>query len=159
MEDLNMLKDLDITAIMEYQKNRYPYLLIDYVSEVMPGKSAKGYKNLTMNEWFFPCHYPGCPNMPGMLQIEALVQMFIMTFLTIPEFKGKVTNFLGADNVRFHKRVTPGKRLDIEAELKSFRRGIAKGKAAGYVDGELACEAEFIITIPEELERFTPKRG
>lgn len=148
---------VDINGIQEYQQNRYPYLMIDYVQEVIPGKSARGYKNLSMNEWFFPCHYPGAPNMPGMLQIESLVQMFIMTILTLPGNKGKVTNFLGADNIKFRKRVLPGDRLEIEARLDSWKRGVAKGSAVGYTNGEEACRADFKVTIPEILEEFIPK--
>ena len=65
---------LDKKGICEYQQNRDPYLMIDYASEIIPGKSANGYKNLTLNEWYFPKHFPGAPNMPGALQLEALAQ-------------------------------------------------------------------------------------
>ena len=80
---------LDIKGIYDYQKNRPPYLLIDYVNEVIPGKSANGYKNLKEDEWFFKVHWPGDPNMPGLLQIEALVQMCALTILTLDGNKGK----------------------------------------------------------------------
>ena len=66
---------LNYKEILEYQQNRDPYLMIDYVDEVLPGKYARGYKNMTMNEWFFPVHFPDGPNMPGALQLEALAQM------------------------------------------------------------------------------------
>ena len=66
---------LDKNGIHEYQQNRAPYLMIDYATEVIPGKSAKGYKDLNSDEWFFKVHCPKDPNMPGMLQVEALVQM------------------------------------------------------------------------------------
>jgi 3-hydroxyacyl-[acyl-carrier-protein] dehydratase len=81
---------LDRKGIQEYQRNRDPYLLIDFAEEVIPGVSAKGYKDLSEKDWFFECHWPGDPNMPGMLQIEALVQMCALTFLTLPGNKGKV---------------------------------------------------------------------
>ena len=68
-------KSLNSVELLDYQPNRYPFLMIDYVTEVIPGKSAKGYKNFTNNEWFFPIHFVGHPNVPGALQLEALAQM------------------------------------------------------------------------------------
>jgi 3-hydroxyacyl-[acyl-carrier-protein] dehydratase len=149
---------LDIKEIQQYQRNRYPYLLIDKITELVPGKSAKGYKNFTMNEWFFPTHFENDPIVPGMLQIESLVQVFIMTFLSLPEYKGKVTNFLGANNVKFFRYIIPGDRLEISSELISVRRGIAKGSSEGYIDGKLTCRSDFLIGIPEVLSQFTPKK-
>jgi 3-hydroxyacyl-[acyl-carrier-protein] dehydratase len=84
------LKDLDVYAIQQYQQNRYPCLFIDYIEEVIPGKSAKGFKNFSFNEWFFPAHFADEPNVPGFIQIEALTQLFLMTFLTLPGNKGQV---------------------------------------------------------------------
>ena len=73
---------LDKNGIYEYQQNREPYLMIDFATEIIPGKSAKGYKDLSKDEWFFKVHWPNDPNMPGMLQIEALVQMSALSILT-----------------------------------------------------------------------------
>ncbi|MFA5196346.1 MAG: UDP-3-O-[3-hydroxymyristoyl] N-acetylglucosamine deacetylase, partial [Bacteroidales bacterium] len=67
-----IIKNLDAYVIQQYQQNRYPLLFIDYVEEVVPGKSAKGHKNFTFNEWFFPAHFADEPNVPGFIQIEAL---------------------------------------------------------------------------------------
>ena len=83
---------LDKKMICEYQQNRDPYLFIDYATEIVPGKSAKGYKVLNEDEWFFKVHWPNDPNMPGMLQIEALVQMSALSILTLPGNKGKIIN-------------------------------------------------------------------
>ena len=80
---------LDKKSILDYQQNRDPYLMIDYASEVIPGVSAKGYKELKKDEWFFKVHWEFDPNMPGMLQIEALVQMSALAILTLPGKKGK----------------------------------------------------------------------
>ena len=66
---------LDIKGLHEYQQNRYPYLLIEYAEEIVPGKSARGYKDLTIDDWWFDVHFPGDPNMPGALQMEAMVQL------------------------------------------------------------------------------------
>ena len=81
---------LDKNQILDYQQNRDPYLMIDYASEVIPGESAKGYKNLIKDEWFFKVHWPKDPNMPGMLQIEAMVQLSALSILTLPGNKGKI---------------------------------------------------------------------
>ena len=81
---------LNCVELQEYQPNRYPFLMIDHVDEVIPGKSAKGYKDLKKDEWFFKVHWPNDPNMPGMLQIEALVQMCALSILCLPGNKGKI---------------------------------------------------------------------
>ena len=75
---------LDCIELQKYQQNRYPYLMIDHVDEVVPGKYANGFKNLTMNEWFFPQHFPGEPNMPGALQLEAMAQMLTIAITKLP---------------------------------------------------------------------------
>lgn len=78
--------ELDKKQICQYQQNRDPYLMIDHVTEVVPGKKADGYKDLKEDEWFFKVHWPKDPNMPGMLQIEALTQMSALSILTLPSF-------------------------------------------------------------------------
>lgn len=147
---------LNSEELQEYQPNRYPFLMIDYVTEVEPGKFAKGYKNLTNNEWYFPVHFPGGPNMPGALQLEAMAQMLTVAVTTQEGLKGKVTHAL-EHTVRFKKEVLPGEQLFIDAEIMSWRRGICKGQAKGYTNGEVACEANMLITIPDILEQFLPK--
>lgn len=153
-----IIKNLDAYAIQQYQQNRYPCLFIDYVQEVIPGKSAKGHKNFSFNEWFFPAHFPDEPNVPGFIQIEALTQLFLMTFLTLPGNKGKKTGFVSIENARFRKKIIPGDRLEIQAELKSYHRGLAKGTSVGYINGEVACSAELVIAIPDILNQFRPVR-
>ena len=81
---------LNKNEIYDYQKNREPYLFLDFATEIIPGKSAKGYKDLKKDEWFFKVHWPNDPNMPGMLQIEALVQMSALSILSLPGNKGKI---------------------------------------------------------------------
>jgi 3-hydroxyacyl-[acyl-carrier-protein] dehydratase len=153
-----IIRNLDAYAIQQYQQNRYPLLFIDYVEEVVPGKSAKGHKNFSFNEWFFPVHFVDEPNVPGFVQIEVLTQLFLMTFLTLPGNKGKKTGFISIENARFRKKIIPGDRLDIQAELKSYRRGLAKGTSTGYINGEIACSAELVIAIPDILNEFIPTR-
>lgn len=152
-----MIKNLNPIQIQEYQMNRYPCFFLDCVEEAVPGKYAKGYKNWSYNEWFFPCHFADEPNVPGFIQIESLTQMFLMTFLTYPENKGKKTSFVQVNNAKFKMKIVPGMRMDIVAELKSYRRGLAIGKSVGYVDGTEACSVELVVAIPDVLNQFKPK--
>lgn len=147
---------LNCVELQEYQQNRYPYLMIDHVDEVIPGVSAVGYKNLTMNEWFFPSHFPGAPNMPGALQLEALAQMLTIAITTLPDLKGKTTRFISA-NLRFKKEIVPGHKLEIRTKVDSWKRGLLKGSGAGWVNGELAVEAEMVISVPDVFDQFKPK--
>ena len=149
------LENLKVPQIMEYQQNRFPLLFVDVITEAEPGKYAKGYKNFTYDEWFFPAHFADEPNVPGFVQLEALTQVFLMSFLTIPEYKGKKTGFV-SNLCRYRKKIEPGQRLDILAELKSFRRGLAKGRSIGYVDGEIACEADLEVAIPDIMAKYRP---
>lgn len=148
---------LNYEELKRFQPNRYPFLMIDYVTEVEPGKYAKGYKNLTNNEWYFPVHFPGGPNMPGALQLEAMAQMLTVAITTQEGLEGKVTHAL-EHRVKFKKEVLPGQQLVIDAEVISWRRGVCKGKAIGRTDGEVACEAEMLITIPDILDQYLPKK-
>ncbi len=149
---------LDPVQLQEYQPNRYPFLMIDYVEEVIPGVSAKGYKNLTLNEWYFPEHFPGAPNMPGALQLEALAQMLTVAITTLPGNKGKVVHGL-SHTVRFKKEVLPGDKLVIETNVLSWKRGIAIGKGVGYTNDEIAVEADMTISIPDLLKQFLPAKS
>ena len=152
-----MKKSLNSFELLEYQPNRYPFLMVDHVSKFVPGKYADGYKNFTNNEWFFPIHFPGRPNVPGALQLEALAQMLTVAITTLPNLKGKVTHAL-SHIVKFKREILPGERLEIKTTVKSWSRGICTGRGAGYVNGEIACEADMTITIPEILEQYLPKK-
>ena len=145
---------LDKKEIYEYQQNREPYLLIDFATEIVPGKSAKGYKDLNSNEWFFKVHWPNDPNMPGMLQIEALIQMCALSILSLPGNKGKIMYLTAANNLKFIKKIIPNSRLDIETHVKSFKRGIAICEGIGLVKNEIVCKAEFNLILPEEIKKY-----
>ena len=148
---------LDKEGIYEYQQNREPYLMIDYATEVIPGESAKGYKNLTKDEWFFKVHWPKDPNMPGMLQIEALVQMCALSILSLPNNKGKVVYLISAHNMKFIKKIIPDSRLYIETKIKSFKRGIAVCEGSGFIEKEMACKAEFNLILLDEFNKYTKR--
>jgi len=148
---------LDKKGIYEYQQNREPYLLIDFAEEIIPGKSAKGYKDLSNDEWFFKVHWPSDPNMPGMLQIEALIQMCALSILSLPGNKGKVMYLTSANNMKFIKKIIPNNRLYIETKIKSFKRGLAICEGMGLVNKEIACKAEFDLILPEEIKKYNLK--
>ena len=148
---------LDKQGIYEYQQNREPYLLIDYASEIIPGVSAKGYKDLKNDEWFFKVHWPSDPNMPGMLQIEALVQMCALSILSLPDNKGKVVYLTSANNIKFIKKIIPNSRLYIETKIKSFKRGLAICEGVGLVEKNSVCKAEFSLILPDEIKKYNLK--
>ena len=145
---------LNKKEILEYQQNKPPYLMIDFADEVVPGKSAKGYKDLKDDEWFFKVHWPSDPNMPGMLQIEALIQMAALAIVTLPGNKGKVIYLTKANNLEFKKKIIIGDRLNIETKIISWKRGIGSCSGIGKVNGGLACKADFSIADPIELKKF-----
>jgi 3-hydroxyacyl-[acyl-carrier-protein] dehydratase len=144
---------LNYNAILEYQALRYPYLFIDKVEFVIPGVLAVGYKNVSMNEWFFPIHWPGDPCMPGFLQAEAITQMCALTIQTLESNKGKVILLLSANNLKLYRKVRPGDILELRTELVSYRRGIAKGKGAAYVNNKIVSSLEMVFTIADSEER------
>ena len=148
---------LDKKGIYEIQQNREPYLLIDYASEIIPGKSAKGYKDLKNDEWFFKVHWPNDPNMPGMLQVEALVQMCALALFSLPGNKGKVAYLTSANNIKLIKKIVPNCRLYIETEIKSYKRGVALCKGQGIIENETVCTAEFNLILPDELKKYSLK--
>ena len=149
MNKENQLKNLSINEIKQYIPYRYPFLLIDGVVEVVPGVSAKGYKNVTVNEEYFQGHFPGSPLMPGMIQIEALLQMLSMTVLTLKENRGKSIRCISANRIKLKERVIPGSKLCIDTELSEWNGEFGKGKGKGIVDGKEACSAEFEFTLAE----------
>ena len=143
--------ELDLKGILEYQQNRDPYLMIEHANKVIPGKSAEGYKLLKKNEWFFKVHWPGDPNMPGMLQTEALIQMSALIVQTLPGNKGKTLYLVDANNLKFIKKILPGDKLEIFSKLTSWKRGLIKFDAEGFVDSQKTCKASFALVIPGSI--------
>ena len=134
----------DINDIMKILPHRPPFLLVDRVTELEPGKRIIGIKNVTMNEPFFPGHFPGHPVMPGVLIIEAMAQVAcILAIMSSDEsVRSKVTYFASIDNARFRKPVIPGDQLCLEVEATGCKRGIWIFNAKALVDGKLVTEAE-----------------
>lgn len=138
---------LTIKEIRDILPHRYPFLMIDRVEEVVEGKSAKGYKNVTINENYFNGHFPEYPVMPGVLILEALAQMGAICILSMEDFKGKIGFLVGADKVRWKKQVMPGDKLNLEIDIVRLRGSIGVGKGKATVDGNLVCEGEIMFAI------------
>ncbi len=144
---------LNADELQAYEPNRYPFLFIDRVTECIPGEYAKGYKNFTQNEWFFPKHYKNHSFVPAAIQTETLSQMITIPFTTMTEVED--VNVVGSRwSASFHKEILPGDRLDIEAYVKSYNRGVGKGYAKSYVEGELACVVELTLIVPGVFNQF-----
>ena len=148
---------LNRIEIQEYQQNRDPYLMIDEATEIIPGESAKGFKKLKVDEWFFKVHWPTDPNMPGMLQVEALVQMSALSILTLPGNKGKLLYLTSANKIRLSKKIIPNDILEIDTKIISFKRGMAKCSGIGTVEKKFACSAEFNLILPELIKSYNVK--
>jgi 3-hydroxyacyl-[acyl-carrier-protein] dehydratase len=143
---------IDIRGIMSLLPHRYPFLLVDRILEIKPGKRIVGIKNVTYNEPFFPGHFPGRPIMPGVLIVEAMAQTAgVLAFKSIPEEEqGKPVLFLGLDNVRFRKPVVPGDQLRMELEITRHRQSIWGFKGKAFVEDKLVAEADLLAMLGEE---------
>lgn len=144
----------DINAIKKMLPHRYPFLLVDKIIDLEPGKSIVGVKNVTANEPFFQGHFPQRPVMPGVLIIEAMAQTAGILILSLSEnAEGKLAYFTTIDKAKFRKQVGPGDQLFFVMEILDKRRNIFKLKGKAYknkIDGELAAEAEIMVAISDE---------
>ena len=142
---------MDIRAILEHLPHRYPMLLVDRVIDVVPSSHIHAVKNVSINEPFFTGHFPHHPVMPGVLILEALAQAAaILSFKTLgnrPDEKS-VYYFVGIDDARFKRPVSPGDQLHLHVTIDGpVRRGLWKFKAEARVDGQLATEAGLMCTV------------
>ncbi|WP_341876133.1 3-hydroxyacyl-ACP dehydratase FabZ [Defluviitalea saccharophila] len=138
---------LNIKQIQEIIPHRYPFLLIDKIEDLEPGIKAVGYKNVTMNEYFFQGHFPSEPVMPGVLIIEALAQVGAVCLLSLEDLKGKIAYFGGIEKARFREKVIPGDVLRLEVEIIKRRGPIGIGSAKAFVGDKKVCEAELTFAI------------
>jgi 3-hydroxyacyl-[acyl-carrier-protein] dehydratase len=144
---------MDTAQVMQYLPHRYPFLLIDRVIELELGKSITAIKNVTMNEPFFPGHFPGSPVMPGVLILEAMAQAAAILSFKTKDYKPEqigVVYFAGIDGARFKKPVTPGDQLVLKVEIVREMRGIWKYTGRAEVDGALVAEAELMATLRDK---------
>jgi len=138
---------MNIDQILEYLPHRYPFLLVDRVTEIDKGVSITGYKNVTINEPFFTGHFPGNPIMPGVLILEAMAQVSgILGFVTNDSkpTEGRIQYFAGSNRVRFKRPVIPGDRLVLESSLIANKHSIWKFDCRALVDGNVVCVAEIM---------------
>jgi UDP-3-O-[3-hydroxymyristoyl] N-acetylglucosamine deacetylase/3-hydroxyacyl-[acyl-carrier-protein] dehydratase len=146
--DLRSPPVMGIQDILGVLPHRYPFLLVDRIIHLEPGKRIVGIKNVTMNEPFFPGHFPGHPVMPGVLIIEAMAQTGGMLLLgQVDDPTGKIVYFMSIDEVKFRKPVIPGDQLRFELEMLKFRGKTCRMKGAAYVDGQIVAEAEMMAAI------------
>lgn len=141
---------MDINEIKQYLPHRYPFLLVDRVLELEPGKRIKALKNVSANEEFFQGHFPHFPVMPGVLIIEALAQAAALLSFKSMDKKlddKSVYYFVGIDGARFKRPIVPGDTLTLEAEILNERRGLVKFAARALVGEVVACEAELLCTM------------
>jgi 3-hydroxyacyl-[acyl-carrier-protein] dehydratase len=141
------LNTIQIEEILELLPHRYPFLLLDRVTDYVLGESIEGYKNITFNEPCFTGHFPGKPIFPGVLILEALAQAAgVLGFKTMGN-NDQLYLYAGIDKARFKRPVVPGDRLDISVSLIKERRGIWKFQGSACVDGAEACSAEFMCAM------------
>ncbi len=143
---------LDINEIMGILPHRFPFLMVDRILEMEPGKRIVGIKNVTINEPFFQGHFPGHPVMPGVLIIEAMAQVAgILAYLSsADEIRNKVSYFMSIDNARFRKPVVPGDQLRFEMETTMNRRGIWGFSGKAFVLDKLVANAELKATFADK---------
>jgi len=145
---------MDVNEIMKILPHRYPFLMVDRIVELEPGKRCVGVKNVSINEPFFQGHFPGHPVMPGVLIVEAMAQVAgIMAYMASDDrTKKAVTYFMSIDNAKFRKPVFPGDQLRIEIDTTYNRRGIWGVDGKAYVDGVLVTEASLKATFAPRAE-------
>ena len=140
---------IDIERIMQMIPHRYPFLMVDRVVDVVPGQSATGIKNVSIDEPFFQGHFPSHPVMPGVLIVEAMAQTagIVVVHSLGPAAEGKVVYFMSVENARFRKPVTPGDRLHIHVTKRAGRGNVWKFSGEAKVDGKVVADAVYSAMI------------
>lgn len=139
-----MLTQEDIKKIIPH---RDPFLLLDEIHELVELDKAIGIKKVKVDEDYFKGHFPGEPVMPGVLILEAMAQVGAVVVLSSEEYKGKIVYFVGADEVKFRRKVLPGDTLTLNCRVDKIRRGFGIGHGQAFVDGELAAEGTIKFAI------------
>ncbi|HZT67450.1 MAG TPA: 3-hydroxyacyl-ACP dehydratase FabZ [Acidimicrobiales bacterium] len=139
----------DIPRPQHVLPHRPPFLLLDEVTEVDPGVSAKGRWRITGDEDFLAGHFPGRPTLPGVLMVESIAQLGAVAVLLDPRYAGKLPLFGGIDSARFRRQVVPGDVLDLEVEMGRLSARAGKGRGRASVGGQTACDAELLFVIAD----------
>lgn len=140
---------LDIRQILQVLPHRFPFVMVDRVTEIVPNKSIRGHKCVAYNEPWFPGHFPRQPIMPGVMILEAMAQLGgILAYASEPfDASAQVMYFLGIDKAKFRKPVMPGDRLDIVCEVMHQRTNVWKLRGEASVDGALCAQGELLASI------------
>ena len=151
------MPQLDIKEISEFLKQRYPFLMVDRITDY-DDTHITGYKNVTINEAFFQGHFPGDPIMPGVMILESMAQVAsVMVGLKLGKDNGKIAFFAGADKIRFRRPVRPGDKLVTKVELLKQRSISGKAKTTSYVDDEIVAEAELLFILGDSRQKEKEK--
>lgn len=142
--------------IYAYLKNRPPLLLIDS-AKVLPGKSSVTERVMYPEEWFFPCHFPGNPMMPGVLQLETVFQTAAMAIKTLNGYQNKTTNIAQINSVKYKNHIRPQDKIIVETEVIRFRRGLANIDAKITTNGKVCCEANFLLVVLDDIPQMEEK--
>ncbi|MCE1242792.1 3-hydroxyacyl-ACP dehydratase FabZ [Oryzomicrobium sp.] len=141
---------MDIKAVMEHLPHRYPFLMIDRILAIEPGKTVHALKNVSINEPMFQGHFPGNPVFPGVLIVEALAQAAgVLAFTSTGDKPNEKTVYYlaGVDKTRFKKPVVPGDQLHLHVTVDKVKAGIGRFKAVAQVDGQTVCETELLCAV------------
>ena len=141
------MKEITRNDIENIIPHRDPFLLIDKIIEVEPGRRIKAVKYVREQEYYFKGHFPSNPIMPGVLIVETIAQTGAVLALMMPENKGKLVLFAGIDKARFKRIVRPGDELMVEVELENLKRNIGKAKGKAMVGNDIACATEIMFAI------------
>ena len=141
--------ELDIERILQILPHRWPFVLVDRVTDVVPGERIRGHKNVSFNEPWFQGHFPKHPIMPGVLVIEALAQIGgILAYATEPfDEATNLLYFLGIDKAKFRRPVVPGDRLDLEVTIMQHRTNVWKLRGEASVEGALCAQGELLASV------------
>lgn len=143
---------LDIERILQILPHRWPFVLVDRVTEIVPGERIRGHKCVSMNEPWFQGHFPKNPIMPGVLVIEALAQIGgILAYASEPfDTQASLLYFLGIDKAKFRRPVVPGDRLDLEVSIVQHRTNVWKLRGEASVEGTLCAQGELLASVVDQ---------
>ena len=144
---------MDINEILQVLPHRYPFLLVDRIIELEPGKRAVGIKNLTINEPQFTGHFPGRPIMPGVLMIEAMAQVGACALFSLEKYHGQLGVLAGVDKMRFKRQAIPGDTLVITSEILKLKSGFGWFKSEIHIENELVCRGELMFGLDKSSRK------